>query len=49
MRKRKIVAAVIVLLTIVGVAYAQRRMPRFFPFQETDDAPMPADAGGVVE
>lgn len=50
MRKRKFLAAAMLLLTLVGVAFAQRRGPRgFFPFQEEEDAPMPADADEKTE
>lgn len=49
MRKRKILAATMLLLTLAGLAFAQRRGPRFFPFRDEDDAPMPADAGEKTE
>ena len=44
MRKRKILVAAVLLLTLVGVMFAQRRRGPF-PFREDDDVPMPADAG----
>ena len=49
MRKRKILAATMLLLTLAGLAFAQRRGPRFFPFRDDEDAPMPADAGEKTE
>ena len=51
MRKRKILAAAVLLLALVGVGFAQRlRVPReAFPFREDEDQPMPADAGEKTE
>jgi hypothetical protein len=51
MRKRKILAAAVLLLTLVGVGFAQRlRVPReAFPFKEEEEQPMPADAGEKTE
>ena len=49
MRRRKFLVAATLLLALVGVAFAQRRMPRFFPFREEEDQPMPVDANDKTE
>lgn len=50
MRRRKILAAAVLLLTLVGVAFAQRRGARaFFPFADDEEVPMPRDANDKTE
>ncbi len=51
MRKRKILAAALLLTALLGVAFAQRlRVPyKDFPFREDEEQPMPADAGEKTE
>ena len=51
MRKRKILAAALLLTALLGVAFAQRlRVPyNAFPFREDEEQPMPVDAGVRTE
>jgi hypothetical protein len=48
-RKRSWLFAVLLAVTLLGVAYAQRFRGGYFPFRESDDDIMPADAGDRTE